>query len=372
MSVLAVGLMSGTSLDGIDAALVEIERGVVRLVAFAVRPFDEGERLQILDVVDERTGVRDVARLHRLVGEWSAEAARLVLDAADVQPARLAFVASHGQTAWHEPPSAALQVGCPHTIAERLGVRVVSDFRSRDVAAGGQGAPLVPLADAMLFGSADHGRVLLNVGGMANVTWVPCLGTLDGVIAFDTGPGVAVVDAVTHLVDPTVSFDRDGQRAREGVSKREVVDELLHQPFFAAPPPKSTGREMFGVGFAQQLVSRVRTRDPAVRDVDLVATALDLTVDSIARHVQRWIPDNAGRDLLVSGGGARNPVLMERLSERLPEWTIRRFDDEFFDGDAKEAVAFAYLGWRALLGEPGNVPTATGAEGPRVLGSVTL
>jgi anhydro-N-acetylmuramic acid kinase len=364
--------MSGTSLDGIDAALVEIDHGSVRLVAFEVRPYAHGERQRLLDVVYGDASVRDVTLLHTQVGEWSAEAVRLVLESAGVEPSELSFVASHGQTVWHEPARATLQIGCAHTIAERIGARVVHDFRSRDVAAGGQGAPLVPLADAMLFGSADHGRALLNVGGMANVTWVPRLGALDGVMAFDTGPGVAVIDAVTRLVDPSVSFDRNGDRAAAGVARDSVVEEILRLPFFAAPPPKSTGREVFGDAFAEQLVRRVRALDPSTSDDDAVATALGLTVRSIADQLDRWLPSGPQPDLLVSGGGARNPVLMQRLADRLDGWDVRRFDEEFFDGDAKEAVAFAYLGWRALLGEPGNVPAATGAKGPRVLGSVTL
>lgn len=364
--------MSGTSLDGIDAALVTIDRGRLALEAFHTRPYADAERAAILDVVGGAASVREVALLHRQLGEWFAEAARQVLDAARVPPARLEFVASHGQTVWHEPGRATLQIGCPQTIAERLGVRVVSDFRSRDVAAGGQGAPLVPLADAMLFGHPEHPRGLLNIGGMANVTWVPTRGSTEGVVAFDTGPGVAVVDAVSRLVDPAEPFDRDGRRAGRGAVRQEVLEGLLALPYFQLPPPKSTGRETFGTAFAEQLVRTVRERDPAASDGDLVATALALTVASVADQLTRWLPEAPDRDLVVSGGGARNPVLMDRLAATLDGWRIARFDDEFFDGDAKEAATFAYLGWRALLGEPGNVPSATGAEGPRVLGSVTL
>lgn len=372
MTLRAVGLMSGTSLDGIDAALVEIDHGAVRLVAFKGRPYTSAERQRLLDVVDGDATVRDIALLHSQVGEWFAEAVRLVLESAGVEPSELSFVASHGQTVWHEPARATLQIGCAHTIGERIGVRVVHDFRSRDVAAGGQGAPLVPLADAMLFGSPDYGRGLLNIGGMANVTWVPRLGVIDGVMAFDTGPGVAVIDAATRLVDPSASFDRNGERAAAGIPRDSVVEEILHLPFFAAPPPKSTGREVFGDALSERLVRRVRALDPSTSDNDAVATALDLTVRSIVDQLNRWVPSAPQSELLVSGGGARNPVLMQRLADRLDGWDVRRFDEVFFDGDAKEAVAFAYLGWRALLGEPGNVPAATGAKGPRVLGSVTL
>jgi anhydro-N-acetylmuramic acid kinase len=371
VSVLVVGLMSGTSLDGVDAALVEIG-GVsdVRLVAFHTHPYSLERRTLISEAMAGGT-TQELAMLHRELGKWFGEAARELLDGADVEPDRLACVASHGQTVWHEPGQATLQLGCAATIAERVGARVVSDFRSRDVAAGGQGAPLVPMADAMLFGHPAHGRALLNVGGMANVTWVPRRGDLESVFAFDTGPGMAVMDTVTRLIDPSARYDVDGRRAAAGSSVSSVLDRLLAEPYFAAAPPKSTGRETFGDGYAAELIHLVREEHPDASHDDCVTTALELTARSVADGVRRWLPAEPGRDLLVAGGGARNPTLMTRLGELLDGWTLGRFDEEFFDGDAKEAVAFAYLGWRALEGLPGNVPRATGAAGPRVLGSVT-
>ncbi len=371
MSVLALGLMSGTSLDGVDAALVEIAGpSDLRLVAFHTCPYSLERRTLIAEAISSGT-TQELTLLHRDLGEWFAAAALEVLDHARVGPQQLAFVASHGQTVWHEPGRATLQLGCAATIAERLGTRVVSDFRSRDVAAGGQGAPLVPIADAMLFGHPERGRALLNLGGMANVTWVPRRGAIDGLVAFDTGPGVAVMDAVTRLLDPSARYDEEGRRAAAGTAVQGVLDELLADPFFAAAPPKSTGREMFGDAYAAELIRRARAARPAASHDDCVATALELTARSVADGCSRWLPLEPGRDLLVSGGGARNPSLMERLGQLLEGWAVRRFDDQFFDGDAKEAVAFAYLGWRALEGLPGSVPGATGADGPRVLGSVT-
>jgi anhydro-N-acetylmuramic acid kinase len=372
MSALVLGLMSGTSLDGVDAALVEIAGPTtLTLVAFHTRPYTAEQRGAILQAVAQGTA-RHLAVLHRDLGDWLADAALEALEAAGRSAGDLALVASHGQTVWHEPGRASLQLGCPATIAERLGVRVVSDFRSRDVAAGGQGAPLVPLADAMLFGHPEHGRVLLNLGGMANVTWVPRRGVTDGVVAFDTGPGVAVMDAVVRLADPRAPYDEGGYRAARGTPDEAALEQLLADPYFAAPPPKSTGREAFGDAYAAALWRRVRERRGGATAEDAVATALQLTVRSVALGITRWLPAAGERDLLVSGGGVRNPALLARLGDALEGWSLRRFDEEFFSGDAKEAAVFAYMGWRSVEGLAGNVPGATGARGPRVLGTVTL
>jgi len=363
--------MSGTSLDGIDAALVEIagEREV-ELLGFVCRPYETGERDRLLHVI-ARGSARDLAQLHRRLGELLAEAAEAVLQEARVAPNRLDFAASHGQTIWHEPGRVSLQAGCPATLAERLGVRVVSDFRARDVAAGGQGAPLVPMADVMLFGAEQGPRILLNIGGMANLTWVPRRGVVQGVIAFDSGPGVAVIDAVVRELCPGERFDADGRIAQAGAPVTDVVDRLLADPYFAAPPPKSTGRERFGPGYAEDMVRAVHDRRPGASVADVVATATLLTARSVADQIRRWLPGASPAELVVSGGGARNPVLSSWVVRELGGVAVRRFDDLFFDGDAKEAVAFAYLGWRTLRGLPGNVPAATGASGTRVLGSVT-
>jgi anhydro-N-acetylmuramic acid kinase len=315
-------------------------------------------------------GVAQLAATDAEVGAWFADAAARLLTQAGVAPGEVAFAASHGQTVWHEPGKATLQIGDPSRLVELLGLPTVYDFRRRDVAAGGQGAPLVPMADVMLFGHPERGRVLLNIGGMANVTWVPRRGMLDQVVAFDTGPGVAVLDAVTRLVDPTASFDAGGVRAARGRPVRSVVDACLEHRYFATPPPKSTGREVFGDGYAAEVVARVRQSSAVATPEDAIATALSLTVRSIAMQLARWVPASRPRELVVSGGGARNPTLVAELRSALPEWNVALFDDLFFDGDAKEAVAFAYLGWRTLHGLPGNVPTATGARGFRVLGSV--
>jgi anhydro-N-acetylmuramic acid kinase len=360
--VLAVGLMSGTSLDGVDAALVRFNGPThATLVAFAGRDYSAAERDEIRHVLIG-AGPRDTALLHARLAEWASEAVQAVLDAGKVLASDLAFIAFPGQTIWHEPPNVTWQLGEPAVLAEQFGVPVVSDFRSRDVAAGGQGAPLVPMADVLLFGG-DAPRVLLNIGGMANITFVPHRAREEGAFAFDTGPGMAVIDAVARLVDPSQSFDRDGHIAAAGTPDASALAALLAEPFFAAEPPKSTGRELFGDAYAARLHARV----PGANGV---ATAVELTARSIAEAITRWVP--GAPEIVASGGGVHHPALMAALARHLgPGRMLRTFDELFFNGDAKEAVAFALLGYLTMHGQPGNLPAATGATRPRVLGAVT-
>ncbi len=362
---LAVGLMSGTSLDGMDAALVRLHGPThADLLDFVTRPYSEDERGELRGAL-AGGDARSLARLHVRLAEWAAEAVETLLVQAGVPASDLALIAFHGQTIWHEPPVVTWQLGEPAVLAERFGVRVVSNFRARDLAAGGQGAPLVPMADLLLFASPDAPRVLLNLGGMANLTYVPRRAEEAGVLAFDTGPGVAIVDAVARQVDRRRSFDRDGLIAAQGRPDEAVLADLLSDPFFAAPPPKSTGRERFGDAYAAALHARVAGADG-------VATAVELTARSVAGAVGRWTP--AGTEVVASGGGCHHPGLMAALARELSAaggHRLRRFDELFFPGDAKEAVAFALLGYLTLHGQPGNVPSATGASGPRILGTVT-
>jgi anhydro-N-acetylmuramic acid kinase len=364
-----VGLMSGTSLDGVDAALVRIDGPThATLLDFVTRPYDEGERAELLAALAPGAGADAAAfaRLHVRIAEWAADAVQILLAQSHTPASELGFIAFPGQTVWHEPPTVTWQLGEPAVLAERFGVRVVSGFRPRDVAAGGQGAPLVPMADVLLFAAPDRPRVLLNLGGMANVTYVARRAQEEGVLAFDTGPGVAVIDGVARLVDRRRSYDRDGHIAAKGQADETVLAELLADPFFACPPPKSTGRERFGDDYARELHRRVPGADG-------VATAVELTARSVAAAVGRWVPGDA--EVVASGGGCHHPGLMAALGHSLDALPGRhpllRFDQLFFPGDAKEAVAFALLGYLTLHGQPGNVPSATGAAGPRVLGAVT-
>jgi anhydro-N-acetylmuramic acid kinase len=362
---LVVGLMSGTSLDGMDAALVRLTGPTkAELLEFLTRPYAADERAELRAALTGGTP-QSLARLHVRLAEWAAEAVEMVLARAQVPESELAVIAFHGQTMWHEPPLVTWQLGEPAVLAERFGARVASNFRARDLAAGGQGAPLVPIADLLLFAAPDAPRVLLNLGGMANVTVVPPRGQESGVIAFDTGPGVAVLDGVARLVDRRRSYDRDGLIAAQGRPDEAVLAELLADPYFDLPPPKSTGRERFGDAYAAALHARVPGADG-------VATAVELTARSVASAVGRWTP--AGAEVVASGGGVHHPGLMAALERHLAAaggHPLRRFSELFFPGDAKEAVAFALLGYLTLHGQPGNLPAATGARGPRVLGSLT-
>jgi anhydro-N-acetylmuramic acid kinase len=360
--------MSGTSVDGVDAALVRIAgAGECDLVRYICRPYSPAEREEILRILTAGSTAQEFALLGVHLAEWAAQAVDMVLAEARVQPSQLSFVAFPGQTIWHEPPRVTWQLGEPAVIAERFGVRVVSGFRSRDVAAGGQGAPLVPMADVLLFGAADAPRVLINLGGMANLTYVERRGQLDGAIAFDTGPGMSVIDDMARLADPSLPYDKDAYLSSRGAADESVLRSLLADPFFAAPPPKSTGRERFGQGFARMLYARIAGPSG-------VATAVELTGRSVAEAIARWVPGTP--EVVVSGGGCHHPLLMDVLRRHLAVlWgkppDLRRFDELFFDGDAKEAVAFALLGYLVLNGQPGNLPAATGARGFRLLGSVT-
>lgn len=362
---LAIGLMSGTSLDGVDAALVRFSDPThATLLGFMSRPYSREERDEIRAALDGAAAPA-LARLHVRLAEWAAEAVQGVLERAGVLASELSLIAFPGQTIWHEPPLVTWQLGEPALLAERFGVRVVSSFRARDCAAGGQGAPLVPMADVLLFGGTEP-RILLNIGGMANLTYVACRAQEEDAFAFDTGPGMAIIDGVTRLVDPRRGFDRDGKLSAQGTPNEALLEELLKDDFFAAPPPKSTGRERFGDPYARSL----NERSPGP---DGVATAVELTARSIAAAVARWTP---AAEVVVSGGGVHHPGLMASLqrhldAERGAAVPLRTFDELFFAGDAKEAVAFALLGYLTLHGQPGNLPAATGAKGFRVLGAVT-
>lgn len=375
-----VGLMSGTSLDGIDAALVEVagsgEHDVTaRVVRSLTVDYTEPRREAIHAAIVAGTA-EALCSLHADLGEWLAEAVLRVCGEAGVDPGSVDAVGSHGQTVWHRPPSASargatLQLGDAATIAERTGISVVSDFRTRDMAAGGQGAPLVPWVDRVLFAAEGKRRALQNIGGIANVTLVPPRGAAGPAFAFDTGPGNALIDAAVELAtDGRATFDRDGRLAARGAVDEALLADLLRHPYFAARPPKSTGREEFGRPFVARLVEALRPEGDADW-LELVATLTELTARTIADAYHRWLVPRGVDEVVVTGGGARNPTLMGRLRALLDPIPIVGANDAGIDADAKEAVAFALLAWAHLRGIPANVPEATGAAGPRVLGSYT-
>lgn len=374
-----VGLMSGTSLDGIDAALVEIEeagggRPEWRLLGFETLPYPSDQREEIHASILEGDAA-SMTRLHARLGEWFADAVLRVCARAGVDTADVDLIGSHGQTVWHQPPQegqrgATLQLGDAATVAERTGIPVVSDFRSRDMAAGGEGAPLVSWVDQLLF-TDDHVRILQNIGGMSNLTRLPPHGSKDPIIAFDTGPGNALIDTAAELAtNGRDRFDRDGELARHGTIDESLLAELLDAPFFKRRPPKSTGREAFGRRYVQALVER---RQPADRAAwaDLTATLTALTARSIGRAVEQWAAPGAEGEVVVTGGGARNRTLMAMLKEALDPIPVCTGEALGFEPEAKEALAFAVLAWAHLVGRPANLPSVTGASGPRVLGSYT-
>ena len=365
--------MSGTSLDGISAAAVRFTRadtGAVetQLLAFVGTHYTSEQRERLHRALTAGSA-RDYCRLAFDLGGWLADAAVAVLAEAGVQRSEVRAIGSHGQTIWHEAPHSTWQLGEAAVIAERTGIAVVSDFRVRDVAAGGQGAPLVPIADALLF-SNDRWRALQNIGGIGNVTILPPHGRLDGVRAFDTGPGVMVIDAVTRALFPGMSYDVDGKLAARGTAVQPVVAALLSHPFFLTAPPKSTGRELFDAAYVDRLITDCRRAQPGCSNDDIVATATQLTAQSIAQAYSRFVPEPVS-EVLLSGGGARNHALADMIDRATHPLAIRRFADRYFDGEAKEAVAFALLAYLHIDSEPANVPRATGARGPRVLGKLT-
>jgi anhydro-N-acetylmuramic acid kinase len=368
--MIVVGLMSGTSLDGISAAVVRFRddgpRVEATLLGFDVAPYDAAQRERLGRALEGGTP-EEYCRLNFDLGEWLAAAAVRVLSEAGVARGDVAGIASHGQTIWHVPGHSTWQLGEGAVIAERTSCPVISDFRVADVAAGGQGAPLVSMADRLLFSAPATWRALQNIGGIGNVTVVPPGGSDIGLRAFDTGPGVVVIDAVARMVDPTLRFDLDGRLARQGRAVHAAVEAALDDPYFLAPPPKTTGREFFDAEYIRRFVGACRAADPGATGPDLVASAVQLTARAVASGLRHFVPEPVA-ELVVSGGGARNPALVEAIAHGVAPLPVRRFDDLFFDGEAKEAVAFALLGYLHLTGRHGNVPAATGARGGRVLG----
>jgi anhydro-N-acetylmuramic acid kinase len=364
--VIAVGLMSGTSLDGIDAALVRIRpkgsRYRVDLLNFVTRPFSAGIEKRLRALLPPASGsVEETARLHHDLG---SDLGRAAIEVRGDMP--LDFIGSHGLSAWHDGDAhVTLQIGDAFAIREIAATTVCYDFRSADCAAGGQGAPLVPYVDALLLGSDDEDRVAVNVGGIANLTWIPRRSSPQDVTAFDSGPGNMLIDAfIRGRSGGAEMFDRDGMHARRGTIRGEVLDTLLAEPYFALAAPKSTGRERFGSQFLQahaSLIEPLSTEDGAATLAALTAVSIAAAVRTVA------VP---GARVLVSGGGARNPAIMALLAERLPGFVVEDSGKMGLHPDAKEAMAFALLGYEALRGREASLPRVTGAAHPALLGAV--
>jgi len=368
------GIMSGTSLDGIDVAIVDIAGRRIRPVAFRSTPYSSAVRKAILDVSNATTTTAQIARLHFLLGELYARAVQDAVRRNRVGGVEL--IGCHGQTIYHQgeseaflgkPIAATLQIGEAAVIAERLGVPVVSDFRTRDMAAGGKGAPLVPYVDYLLFRSTRRGRVALNIGGIANITAIPPGAQPDEVFAFDTGPGNMVIDALTtEFTRGSQHFDRDGRIAAGGKVNRALLDTLLADSYYRQRPPKTAGREQYGAEF----IARLKRTGLPLRD--LITTATAFTAAAIASGVERFVRSRMRVDeMIASGGGVHNTTLMAYLQAFLPNVRMARSDEYGIDADAKEAVAFAVLAYETWCGRPSNLPSATGARRAVVLGKIT-
>jgi len=352
------GIMSGTSLDGVDVAIVDIHKDDLKVVATRSIPYTDEIRAAILAVSNTETTTAAISQLNFRLGEIYAES----LKGFD----GIELVGCHGQTVYHQgkPPVNSLQLGEAAVIAERCKVPVVSNFRARDIAAGGQGAPLVPFADFVLFGHRKRGRVVLNIGGIANFTFLPADARMHDVLAFDTGPGNMVMDAlVKKMTGGAQLFDKEGAIAASGKIDRTLLAKLMTDEYYGRLPPKSAGREQYGAEFLARLL---KTKRPIE---DLIATATALTATSIAEGVRRFA--GSAEELIASGGGVHNATLMGMLRSFLPKLAFSTTDDFGVPSDAKEAVCFALLAYRTWKNKTGNVPSATGARRGVVLGSVT-
>jgi anhydro-N-acetylmuramic acid kinase len=381
-----MGLMSGTSVDSIDCAVADLwlgdnDRIGAKVVAFHEHSMSATLKSRIFEsFADDEHSLSLGCSLNFEIGNAFADAALTALERANIPAESISAIASHGQTLYHIAPHMAnelrvgstLQVGEASVIAERTGLPVISDFRVADMAAGGNGAPLVPFADFHLFSQAGKSIVLQNIGGIANCTLLPASGKLDDVIAFDTGPGNMLVDALVQRLFAPLTFDENGAIASGGRICAELLERWMAMPYIKAPPPKSTGRELFGVQFADAVIAENRE----VPAADLVATATAFTSKSIVQNlVQHVFPRWPSDRLLVAGGGAQNTFLVKLIREYAGaaghDLAVGTLEEIGFSSKARECLAFALLGYSRILGIPANVPSATGAAHPCLLGKIT-
>ena len=373
--------MSGTSLDGIDVAIIDITgsgfKAKINVLTSHSVPYPKKIREALLAVSSNANALPgDISRLNFLLGELYAEAVEEAAERADIRLDSIKLIGCHGQTIFHEGQGAqylgkkvasTLQIGESSVISERLGIDVVSNFRERDMAAGGKGAPLVPYLDYMLMRHRGRGRVAVNIGGIANLTAIPPNTSTDRVIAFDTGPGNMVIDQlVSRITQNGQTYDRDGAIAASGAVDPKLLAKLLRDKFFRAKPPKTAGREQYGPEYVSKLL------DTELSSEDLIATATVLTAESIALGVRNFVlPEMRVDEVFVSGGGTHNPTLMRALRKALDPIPVMETSEVGLDVDAKEAIAFAVLAYETSHSRPSNVPMATGAKRPVILGKMT-
>ena len=355
--------MSGTSADGVDAAVVDIKNNKVGLLAFDTFAYSKTLRKNILELGEQKTcQPADISNLNFLIGEVFADAAIKLCKKNKINLKTIDLIGSHGQTIYHKPACNTLQIGEPSVIAYRTGITTVADFRPKDIAAGGQGAPLVPFADYFLLKDKKLNRAVQNIGGITNVTYLPANCKPKDIIAFDTGPGNMIIDRLVYLATKgKQNFDRDGKIAAKGTVNIKLLNEMMAHPYFHRKPPKTTGREMFGREYADAFYKKLSNEDT-------IATATALTAISIAQSYKRFLP-RLPDEIILCGGGARNKTLVKMLRQNIKSKIL--FTDDFgINSDAKEAVSFAILAYATIKGIANNVPSATGAKKAVILGKV--
>ncbi|WP_134702038.1 anhydro-N-acetylmuramic acid kinase [Ammoniphilus sp. YIM 78166] len=386
-----IGMMSGTSLDGIDAALVKItsneEKQIeeVALVEFNYLPYSDELRRRLNDLCSPETARLDqLVEAHYGVAEWYAYSVHQLLEKANFKPEQIDAICCHGQTIWHAPVDQAfpgpegplpvrstLQIGEMSVLTERTGIPVIGNFRARDMAAGGEGAPMVPFADRILFGEASKGRIMQNIGGIGNCTFIPAGSPTDGIFAFDTGPGNMIMDDLVMMhTQGAERYDRGGEIASQGKVDEAMLQQSLSDPYYGRRPPKSTGREVYGTFFTEKFLEEGKKR--GLNFEDILATATALTAHTITNAYKDFIlPHHEVGEVIVSGGGAHNRTLMKMIREQLPESISLKTAAHYgVPDDAKEAMAFAILGHETMMGRPSNVPSVTGARRAVRLGQV--
>jgi anhydro-N-acetylmuramic acid kinase len=372
--------MSGTSLDGVDVAIVDITgsgyKAKINVLTSHSVPYPRKVREALLAVSNANTLTGDISRLNFVLGELYAEALEETAERAQIPMSSIKLVGCHGQTIFHEGQgsqflgkkvASTFQIGESTVISEKTGIDVISNFRERDVAAGGKGAPLVPYLDYMLIRHRGRGRVAINIGGIANLTAIPPNTNTDRVIAFDTGPGNMVIDQLmSRITAGQQCYDRDGVMAASGTIDAKLLAKLLRDKFFRAKPPKTAGREQYGSEYVSKLL------DTELSSEDLIATATALTAESIASAVRNFVlPEMRVDEVFVSGGGVHNTTLMKMLRKALDPMPVMESTEVGLDVDAKEAIAFAVMAYETAHCRPSNVPAATGAKRPVILGKVT-
>ncbi len=358
--------MSGTSLDGIDVAIIDIHARKIKPAAFHHVSYPKAVREALLSVSNQISHTATISRLNFLLGALYADAVQETARRGRIPLKSIDLIGLHGQTIFHEGQPAqylgyrvasTLQIGEAAVVAERTGVRTISNFRERDIAAGGRGAPLVPYVDYLLFRHPRLSRVALNIGGIANITVIPASAKPTGIVAFDTGPGNMIIDAlVSHKTQGRQSYDRNGRIARQGKIHSGMLKAMLGDPYFALAPPKTAGREQFGHEFTAGLLASGIPID------DLIATTTEFTARSIAQSIPKT------DELIAAGGGIHNRQIMRRLAQLLPAVTISTTAEHGIDPDAKEAIAFAILAYEYVKARPANIPSATGARRAVLLG----